>query len=98
MQKKGNIGDFDEVLDSLYGKPGTEQRNEFRKEAYAYCVGQIVHEARKKEGVTQSELANRVGTSKSYISRIENGNVEPSAGLFLNIINALGLNIARTMA
>jgi len=98
MQKKGNIGDFDEVLDSLYGKPGTEQRNEFRKEAYAYCVGQIVHEARKKEGVTQLELANRVGTSKSYISRIENGNVEPSAGLFLNIINALGLNIARTMA
>lgn len=98
MQKKGNIGDFDEVLDSLYGKPGTEQRNEFRKEAYAYCVGQIVHEARKKEGVTQLELASRVGTSKSYISRIENGLVEPSAGLFLNIINALGLNIARTMA
>ena len=76
MQKKGNIGDFDEVLDSLYGKPGTEQRNEFRKEAYAYCVGQIVHEARKKEGVTQLELANRVGTSKSYISRIENGKLE----------------------
>jgi len=97
MQKKDNIGSFDEVMDSLYGKVGTEQRNEFRREAYAYCVGQIVHDARKHEGLTQSELAEIVGTTKSYISRIERGNVEPSAGLFLNIINTLGLNIARTM-
>jgi DNA-binding XRE family transcriptional regulator len=97
MKKKGNIGSMDEILDSLYGKPGTEQRNEFRREAYAYCVGQIVHDARKREGMTQSDLANLVGTTKSYISRIENGAVEPSAGLFLNIINILGLNISRTM-
>ena len=98
MQKKSDIGSFDEIMDSLYGKPGTVQRKEFRKEAYAYCVGQIVHDARKREGITQTELAKRVGADKSYISRIERGNVEPSAGLFLNLISALGLNIARTMA
>ena len=98
MKKSSNIGNFDEVMDSLYGKVGTEQRNEFRREAYAYCVGQIVHDARKNEGLTQAELAELVGTNKSYISRIEKGNVEPSAGLFLNIINILGLNIAKTMA
>ena len=97
MKKSSNIGSFDEVMDSLYGKVGTEQRNEFRREAYAYCVGQIVHDARRQEGLTQAELAELVGTDKSYISRIEKGNVEPSAGLFLNIINILGLNIARTM-
>ena len=40
MQKKNsNIGNFDEVLNSLYGNPGTSQREEFRREAYAYCVG-----------------------------------------------------------
>mgnify|MGYP002627342592 CR=1 FL=1 len=97
MQARNDIGSFDEVLDELYGKVGTEQRNEFRREAYAYCVGQIVHDARKREGLTQDELASIVGTDKSYISRIERGNVEPSAGLFLHILNALGLNIARPM-
>ena len=96
MQKKGNdIGNFDEVLDSLYGKPGTEERNQFRREAYAYCVGSIIQNARKHEGLTQQQLADKVGAKKSYISRIENGGVEPSAGLFLSIINALGLTIVR---
>ena len=95
MQKNDNIHSFDSVLNSLYGEPGSPQRDEFRREAYSYCVGQIIHEARKQEGMTQTQLAELVGTKKSYISRIENGNVEPSAGLFLHIINSLGMNITR---
>lgn len=98
MQKKANnVGDFDEVLNALYGKPGTPQREAFRREAYAYCVGSIIHDARKSEGMTQQELAEKVGTKKSYISRIETGSVEPSAGLFLNILNILGLAITRPL-
>ena len=98
MQKKANnVGDFDEVLHALYGKPGTPQREAFRREAYAYCVGSIIHDARKSEGMTQQELAEKVGTKKSYISRIETGSVEPSAGLFLNILNILGLTITRPL-
>jgi len=84
---------MDAVLDELYGKAGTPEREEFRREAYAYCVGQIICEARKKEKVTQSELAKKVGTNKSYISKIENGLIEPGVGLFLRIIDALGLRL-----
>jgi len=90
-----DVGSFDEVLDNLYGKPGSAERDQFRREAYAYCVGAIIHDARKRDGITQQELAQRVGTKKSYISRIETGRVEPSAGLFLSIISALGLTIAQ---
>lgn len=92
-----DLYDFDEIMDSLYGAPGTPQREQFRREAYAYYVGTIIHDARKQEGVTQQELADRVGMKKSYISRIERGHVEPSAGTFLNIISALGLTIAPAM-
>ena len=84
---------MDAVLDSLYGEPGTPQREEFRKEAYAYCVGQIISDARKQEKMTQTELAEKVGTNKSYISRIEKGTIEPGIGLFFRIIDALGLRI-----
>ncbi|MBO4381559.1 MAG: helix-turn-helix transcriptional regulator [Bacteroidales bacterium] len=94
-EKRNDIGSFDEVLNTLYGKPGSAQREAFRREAYAYCVGTIIHDARKREGLTQQELADRVGSRKSYISRIETGAVEPSAGFFLNILSILGLTIAR---
>lgn len=97
MHQNPDIHSYDEVMDSLYGAPGTAQREEFRREAYSFCAGQIIRDARVQEGLTQSELAERVGAKKSYISRIERGGVEPSAGLFLQIINALGLSIARPL-
>ena len=54
-------------------------------------VGQIIYESHKRVKVTQQELAQRVGTNKSYISRVENGSVEPGAGMFFRILSALGL-------
>ena len=66
---------------------------QFRKEAYAYCMGQIICDARKKEKMTQSELAEKIGTNKSYISRIEKGIVDPGISTFCRIIDALGLKI-----
>ncbi|MBR0322033.1 MAG: helix-turn-helix transcriptional regulator, partial [Bacteroidales bacterium] len=49
--------------------------------------------ARKEAGVTQSELAKRINSSKSYISKLEKGHINPSAGLFFSIINALGMRV-----
>ena len=58
-------------------------------------VGKTISQLRQANGMTQQQLADRVGAKKSYISRIETGSVEPSAGLFLNIISTLGLSIVR---
>lgn len=93
MQVNPDVGSMDAVLDKLYGKVGTPEREEFRKEAYSYCVGQLISDARKQERMTQAELAEKVGTNKSYISRIEKGAIEPRVGLFFRIIDALGLKM-----
>ena len=93
MQVNPDVGSMDAVLDKLYGKVGTPEREEFRKEAYSYCVGQLISDARKQERMTQAELAEKVGTNKSYISRIEKGAIEPGGGLFFRIIDALGLKM-----
>lgn len=93
MQVNPDVGSMDAVLDKLYGKVGTPEREEFRKEAYSYCVGQLISDARKQERMTQAELAENVGTNKSYISRIEKGAIEPGVGLFFRIIDALGLKM-----
>ena len=93
MQVNPDVGSMDAVLDKLYGKVGTPEREEFRKEAYSYCVGQLISDARKQERMTQAELAEKVGTNKSYISRIEKGAIEPGVGLFFRIVDALGLKM-----
>ncbi len=87
------INDYSAVLDSKYGKEGTEKRQQFNDEAYAFYTGQIILDARKESKVTQQELAEKMHVSKSYISRIEKGMINPSVATFYRIMNALGLRV-----
>lgn len=93
METNKEIYSMDAVMDELYGKVGTPEREQFRKEAYTYYMGQILQQARKSEKITQAELASRIGMNKTYISRIEKGIIEPGIGTFGKIINALGLKM-----
>ena len=68
-----DITTFDEHLDKRYGKIGTEKRTEFEIKAKAFAIGEILREARKEAHMTQEQLAQKTGTRKSFISRIENG-------------------------
>lgn len=71
MQPRNDISSFDAILDAKYGAVGTAEREAFRKDATNNCIGQIILDARKQEHMTQSDLAKKVGTDKTYISRIE---------------------------
>lgn len=64
---------FDELLDRKYGKIGTEKRDDFEEKAQYYVISEMLKEARKEANMTQKELAEKVGTKKSYISRLEDG-------------------------
>jgi HTH-type transcriptional regulator / antitoxin HipB len=68
-----NAKNFDELLDIKYGKIGTEKRDEFEERAQYYVISEMLKEARKEAKMTQEQLAEKVGTKKSYISRLENG-------------------------
>ena len=68
-----DITTFDEHLDKRYGLIGSEKRTEFEIRAKAFAIGEILRDARKEANMTQEELANKTGTRKSFISRIENG-------------------------
>ena len=93
MKERIYIKDVSAELDALYGKAGSPEREQFRKEAYAFYMGQILHDARKIEKISQKELATRVGVDKTYISKIEKGFVEPGIHMFYRIVSALGLTI-----
>ena len=71
-KKNNKLVSWDSHLDKKYGKNGTATRNKFDEEFEAFKIGVIIQEARKNQHLTQEELALKVGTTKNYISRIEN--------------------------
>jgi len=87
------LTDISAELNNEFGLPGTPERTQFDEEAHAFYAGQILLEARREAKVTQSELAKRINSTKSYISRIENGTVNPSVSTFYRMMEALGLRI-----
>ena len=68
-----NAKNFDELLDIKYGKIGSENRDNFEEKAQYFVISEMLKEARKEAKMTQEQLAEKVGTKKSYISRLENG-------------------------
>lgn len=68
-----NAKNFDELLDIKYGKIGSENRGKFEEKAQYFVISEMLKEARKEANMTQEQLAEKVGTKKSYISRLENG-------------------------
>lgn len=68
-----NAKTFDELLDLKYGKIGQKERDAFEEKAQYFVISEMLKEARKEANLTQEQLAQKVGTKKSYISRLENG-------------------------
>lgn len=67
---------FDELLDVKYGKLGTPVRDEYETKANNFVISEMLKEARKEANITQEQLAEKIGTKKSYISRLENGKAD----------------------
>jgi DNA-binding XRE family transcriptional regulator len=80
MTKYKGIKTFDELIEREYGQIGTDARNDYEEKAQMFIVSEMLKEARKQANMTQEELAEKAGTKKSYISRIENakGNIQLS--------------------
>jgi len=77
---------FEDHLDKKYGKKGTETRAKFDADSLAFRLGAMLQEARKEAKLTQAQLAERTGTKKSYISRIETGKSDIQLSTFYRLI------------
>ena len=80
MKDYSNIGTFDELIEREHGKIGSESRNTFEEKAQMFIISEMLKEARREANLTQEQLAEKAGTKKSYISKIENakGNIQLS--------------------
>ena len=98
MKNKANITTFDEILDKKYGKKGAVAREQWEQEFEAFRLGVLLEQARLKLGMTQEELAEKCGTNKSYISRIENNASDIRLSTLMKIIQTgLGGHLKLTL-
>jgi len=67
-----NLTSFADHLDLQYGKRGTIAREKYEEGFESFKLGAMLQELRKEKGLTQEQLAEKCGTTKTYISRIEN--------------------------
>ena len=92
-----NSTSFDELLDAEYGPVGNSERMKFEAEAEAFCLAETLKEQRRLAGLTQQELADKIGTKKSYISKLENGHADVQLSTLFRIFSGLGKRISLTV-
>ena len=86
METNKNPKSWKEHIDRKYGEKGTDSRKKFEEELETFRIGVLIQEARKRQKLTQQELADKVGTTKNYISRIENNASDIRLSTLMRII------------
>ncbi len=85
--KNKNLTSLSEHIEAQYGKQGTKKREAFEEGFEAFKLGVMLQEMRKEQGLTQAELADKCGTTKTYISRIENNASDIRLSTLMRIIS-----------
>jgi DNA-binding XRE family transcriptional regulator len=91
MKDYKNIKNFDQLVEVEHGKIGTENRNSYEEKSQMFIISAMLKHARKEAKITQEQLAEKTGTKKSYISRIENGKGNIQLSTLIRIFE-IGLN------
>lgn len=85
---------LDELIDADFGVKGTDSRAAFDRAAETFCLAATLREERLKAGFTQQELAEKIGTKKSYISKLENGKSDVQLSTLFRIFEGLGRRVS----
>ncbi len=95
--KNKNISMYDDHLESRYGKIGSPKRTDFDIKAKAFAIGELIKSERQIASMTQEQLADKTGTKKSFISRIENGHSDIQLSTLYRLLElGLGRRVSLT--
>ena len=100
--KNKHLTTLEAFKEKNYGKRGTKKREELEAGYESFKMGALIHDTRLEMGMTQEQLAEKVGTTKSYISKIENNIKEARISTLQKIVKLgfggrLELNINMTL-
>ena len=88
---------IEDLIAEDFGEYGTPTRIEFEAGVDAFILGERLKEERLKAGITQEQLAERIGTKRNYISRVENGHANVQVSTLFKIFQGLGRRVSFTV-
>ena len=91
--KHSNLTPIEDIISEDFGEAGTPERDEFELECDAFIIGEQLKEKRIKAGLTQEQLADKVGTKKSFVSRVERGHSDIQLSTLVKLFQGLGHNV-----
>ena len=92
--KKMNLTPIEDLITEDFGAEGTPQRERFEMECDAFIIGEQLKNERLRAGLTQEQLANKIGTKKSFISRVERGHADIQLSTLVKLFRGLGRQIS----
>lgn len=92
--KRRRLTPIEDMIEEDYGVLGTPERERFELGCDAFILGERLKAERRKAGLTQQQLAERIGTKKSYISRVENGHTDVQLSTLYKLFRGVGRKIS----
>lgn len=89
-----NLTPIEDLITEGFGKVGTAERDAFEMECDAFIIGEQLKEERRRAGLTQEELAEKIGTKKSFISRVEKGKADIQLSTLVKVFRGLGRQVS----
>lgn len=96
-EKLKKLQSVNTMLDEKYGEAGSPSRAEFDAKAQSWYYAELLRDERKKQHISQSQLAKLVGKSRTYITALEKGQTDMQLSTFIMMARALGLNFSLVM-
>ena len=91
--KELHLTPLEDLIAEDFGVPGTLERAQFDMECDAFIIGEQLKEERLKNGFTQEQLAKKIGTKKSFISRVERGKADIQLTTLVKLFRGLGRQV-----
>lgn len=92
--KKMNLTPIEDLISEDFGDVGTPEREQFEMECDAFIIGEQLKDERLRAGLTQEQLADRIGTKKSFISRVERGQADIQLSTLVKLFQGLGRRVS----
>ena len=89
-----NLTPIEDLISEDFGVVGTPERDEFEMECDAFIIGEQLKDERRRAGLTQEQLADKVGTKKSFISRVDRGRTDIQLSTLVKLFRGLGRQVS----
>ena len=93
-QKLSALPTAEELIEKKYGQAGSQTREDFDAKALSWYYAEVLRDARKASGLTQQQLADKIGKKREYIAQLEKGETDMQLSTFLLISQAVGLSLS----